>query len=107
MVQAIFQLLQAQHNMLQAKQKMLEANKKCLRQIRNSQLISTTKIIIYTHRKKFKADFLPFVIELLGGITKEGQTLLNNIVLACFEHELLWLPEQVTNELFGAIAIDV
>ena len=35
--------------------------------------------------QNLSADFVPFVVETLGGITEKGQTLLNNVILACSE----------------------
>ena len=31
----------------------------------------------------------------VGGITETGQTLLNNVILACSEHQSLWSPHEL------------
>ena len=54
-----------------------------------------------------QAEFVPFVVETLGGITTISQTLLNNVILACSEHQSLWSPQQLTTELYGSIAIAI
>ena len=54
-----------------------------------------------------KADFIPFVVETLGGITEAGETLLNNVILACSEHQSLWSPQQLNKELYGSVSIAI
>ena len=54
-----------------------------------------------------KAEFVPFVVESLGGITKTSQTLLDNIILACSEHQSIWSPQELKRELYGAIAVAI
>ena len=57
--------------------------------------------------QNLSADFVPFVVETLGGITEKGQTLLNNVILACSEHQSLWSPQQLNRELHGSISIAI
>ena len=45
-----------------------------------------------------KAEFVPFVVESLGGITKTSQTLLDNIILACSEHQSILSPQELKRE---------
>ena len=54
-----------------------------------------------------QAEFIPFVIETLGGITKKGEKVLDNIILACSEYQSLWSPAELRKELLGAIAVAV
>jgi hypothetical protein len=54
-----------------------------------------------------KAEFVPFVVESLGGITKTSQTLLDNVILACSEHQSIWSPQELKRELYGAIAVAI
>ena len=62
----------------------------------------------YTHTAvAIQAGFVPFVVESLGGITKTGQTLLNNVILACSEHQSLWSPQQLRRELYGSLSIAI
>ena len=46
-------------------------------------------------------------ISSLGGITETGQILLNNVILACAEHQSLWSPQQLNKELYGSISIAI
>ena len=57
--------------------------------------------------QNIQAEFVPFVVESLGGITQTGQTLLNNVILACSEHQSLWSPQQLNQELYGSISIAI
>ena len=57
--------------------------------------------------QELKADFIPFVVETLGGITEAGETLLNNVILACSEHQSIWSPQQLNKELYGSISIAI
>ena len=57
--------------------------------------------------QNLQAEFIPFVVESLGGITPTGQTLLNNVILACSEHQSLWSPQQLNKELYGSISIAI
>ncbi|MFI5423103.1 MAG: hypothetical protein ACHQWH_04105, partial [Nitrososphaerales archaeon] len=57
--------------------------------------------------QNIQAEFVPFVVESLGGITKTGQTLLNNVILACSEHQSLWSPQQLHRELYGSLSIAI
>jgi hypothetical protein len=57
--------------------------------------------------QNIQAEFVPFVVESVGGITTTGQTLLNNVILACSEHQSLWSPRQLSQELYGSISIAI
>src|ERR1700679_3718345 len=57
--------------------------------------------------RNLTADFVPFVVETLCGITEKGQTLLNNVILACSEHQSLWSPQQLRRELYGSLSIAI
>ena len=57
--------------------------------------------------QNLSADFVPFVVETLGGITEKGQTLLNNVILACSEHQSIWSPQELNRELYGSISIAI
>ena len=57
--------------------------------------------------QNLNADFIPFIVETLGGITETGQTLLNNVILACSEHQSLWSPPELNEELYRAISIAI
>ena len=35
------------------------------------------------------------------------QTLLNNVILACSEHQSLWSPHQFNKELYGSIPVSI
>ena len=36
-----------------------------------------------------------------------SQTLLDNIILACSEHQSIWSPQELKRELYGAIAVAI
>ena len=54
-----------------------------------------------------KAEFVPFVVESLGGITLTSQILLDNIIRACSEHQSIWSAQELKDELYGAIAVAI
>ena len=39
--------------------------------------------------------------------TKTSQILLDNIILACSEHQSIWSPQELKDELYGAIAVAI
>ena len=53
------------------------------------------------------AEFVPFAVETMGGIAREGEKLLNHILSSCRQEMTLWPHEQVMAELRGSIAIAV
>jgi hypothetical protein len=53
------------------------------------------------------AEFIPFVVETLGGIAPAAVKLLDQIALTCRDHMTLWSHQEVVKELRGAIAIAV
>jgi len=54
-----------------------------------------------------KAELIPFVVETLGGYSKQSEKLLDNIILSSVEHQSLWSPEEIKQELLGTIAIAI
>ena len=57
--------------------------------------------------RSVNAEFVPFVVETTGGITKTSSTLLNNITLACSEHQSIWSSQELQKELYASISVAI